>query len=490
MRDRSTARLGDGRPARRAPPRRGARLALALCAAALAPSPLAAQDPATDATRRQQELRRQQLQSTQERLSTVQSDVGSLEAERERLQQRLTETARLIQHAEGRMTAHEARISELEEQEKLLRGSLALRFQDIARSLAAMQRMGRNPPPVIITPRGDVVSMWRSALLLSRLFPQLKEKADALAAEITTLERVIGEARADRQRLHAERERYNDMHVQLAALRVQRSQSLAERQKELADLRKVAGEIEKSVKDLDELISKLDEAVAKRTTLGRYQETERALAASRPAAPEAPAPAPITGAAPPLAPPAAAGRPGQREGETQLAALPKATNPAVVLAPSGSPFSGNLSRMQPAIPFQQAKAKLPMPAQGRRVISFGDRTPSGGRSNGIILETRHGATVTSPADGWIVYAGPFRSYGQILIINAGGGYHVLLAGLSQVDAQYGQFVQANEPIGTMSAAAKAKTQDNAPVLYVEFRKEGRPIDPEPWWAEGQRKVQG
>jgi murein hydrolase activator len=92
-----------------------------------------------------------------------------------------------------------------------------------------------------------------------------------------------------------------------------------------------------------------------------------------------------------------------------------------------------------------------------------------------------------------VYAGEFRSYGQLLIINAGDGYHILLAGMSQIDVQPGQFVLAAEPVGTMSGTPKTSpsaAQTNAPVLYVEFRKDGRPIDPDPWWVAGQEKVQG
>jgi murein hydrolase activator len=136
---------------------------------------------------------------------------------------------------------------------------------------------------------------------------------------------------------------------------------------------------------------------------------------------------------------------------------------------------------------------LPMPAQGRKVLTFGDKTQFGGSSKGIVIETRGGALVTAPADGWIVYAGEFRSYGQLLIINAGGGYHILVAGLAQIDVQPGQFVLAAEAIGTMSAQSKSagdQSQSAAPVLYIEFRKDGQPIDPDPWWAGGQQKVQG
>jgi septal ring factor EnvC (AmiA/AmiB activator) len=166
----------------------------------------------------------------------------------------------------------------------------------------------------------------------------------------------------------------------------------------------------------------------------------------------------------------------------------------VVLAPNSERVAMlTPGRIKPAMPFVEAKGLLPLPVQGRRVLTFGEKTQYGSQSKGIVLETRQGAQVVSPTDGWIVYAGEFRSYGQLLIINAGGGYHILLAGLSQIDVQLGQFVLAGEPVGVMSAVAKsaqAKAQDNAPVLYVEFRKEQRPIDPDPWWADGSRKVQG
>jgi septal ring factor EnvC (AmiA/AmiB activator) len=162
----------------------------------------------------------------------------------------------------------------------------------------------------------------------------------------------------------------------------------------------------------------------------------------------------------------------------------------VVLSPGTT--LGSPGRIKPEIAFSAATGRLPLPAQGRQVLGFSEKTQFGGQSKGIVLETRQGAQVTSPCDGWIVYAGEFRSYGQLLIINAGGGYHVLLAGLSQIDVQPGQFVLAAEPVGTMTGWPQQTqpTANSAPVLYVEFRKDGKPVDPDPWWAMGQRKVQG
>jgi septal ring factor EnvC (AmiA/AmiB activator) len=133
-------------------------------------------------------------------------------------------------------------------------------------------------------------------------------------------------------------------------------------------------------------------------------------------------------------------------------------------------------------------------------LGFGEKTQYGGTSKGMVLETRFDARVTAPCDGWVVYAGEFRSYGQLLIINAGGGYHVLIAGLSQMDVGPGQFVLAAEPIGTMSSAPRTAQlatertgtgqtpKPSAPVLYIEFRKDGQPIDSGPWWSPSDQKV--
>ena len=104
--------------------------------------------------------------------------------------------------------------------------------------------------------------------------------------------------------------------------------------------------------------------------------------------------------------------------------------------------------------------------------------------------------VVSPADGRVVYAGPFRSYGQLLILDAGDDYHIVLAGMERIDVQPDQFVLTGEPVGVMgsqrlASAAALDASVTQPVLYVEFRKGGTSIDPSPWWVASQdRKVSG
>ena len=403
------------------------------------------------------ESRRQELESVAKRAKSLETDVGTLAAERERLNGRLVETADLIKKSEAQLTSIESRMGELEAQEKILRGSLNQRHGQIAKLLSALQRMGRNPPPILITQREDALKMVRSAMLLAASFPELGDQARALAARLNELVRVMGEIRTQGESLKAEMTRLTDARTRLSGLLEEKKASLDQRQSELTRMRQAAADISASVTDLNELIARLDKAVKDNTGLGAYD----AEARKRGAAPD-----------------------------DEKVMPPKPTD-VVELAPGAT--LGSPGRIKPEIPFAQASGRLPLPAQGRKVLAFGEKTQYGGQSKGLVLETRQGGQITSPCDGWIVYAGEFRSYGQLLIINAGGGYHVLLAGLSQIDVQPGQFVLAAEPVGTMSGwsqQAQPAAVNSAPVLYVEFRKDGRPIDPDPWWVAGHQKVQG
>jgi septal ring factor EnvC (AmiA/AmiB activator) len=449
----------------------------------------AQQDPLTAEQARQKlDSRRQELESTEGRARAIASDIEQLAEERRRLNERLIETGAMIQSSEARLGAIEARLSELEAQEKLLEGSLDQRHGHMAKLMSALLRIGRNPPPVVITRREDALQMVRSAMLLGAAFPELRSQAAALVGRLEELARVMGDIRSEGDRLKAETTRLNDARVRLSSLLEEKRQTATERQTELKQVRQAASEIAKSLTDLNEVIARLDQAVTRNTGLGAYEEEMR-KGAQAPAAASPPSgtvPAPVA----PLAAPAesAAAAPAQ-ETEVALAAPPKPPV-TVELTPSNAPLS-NPGRLKPAIPFQQARARLPMPAHGRRVLAFGDKTQFGGLSKGQVFETRPGAQIVAPCDGWVVYAGEFRSYGQLLIINAGGGYHMLLAGLSQIDAQPGEFVLAAQPVGTMGgvSGARGAQRTGAPVLYVELRKDGRPIDPEPWWAAEQLKAQ-
>lgn len=165
-------------------------------------------------------------------------------------------------------------------------------------------------------------------------------------------------------------------------------------------------------------------------------------------------------------------------------------------ATTAAPNRSDAARLQPAVAFEAAKGHLILPVRGVGLQSFGDDNGLGGLAQGQSIATRAGARVVAPADGRVVYAGPFRAYGQLLILDVGDGYHVVLAGMERLDVQLDQFVLTGEPVGVMgnqklASAAVLDASMTQPVLYVEFRKGGTSIDPSPWWVASQdRKVSG
>lgn len=147
--------------------------------------------------------------------------------------------------------------------------------------------------------------------------------------------------------------------------------------------------------------------------------------------------------------------------------------------------SAELSKRQKALQgLSVARGQMPLPVVGDVVKVFGATDGLGGSERGITLRAKTGAIVLSPLEGQVVFAGPFRSYGRVLILNAGGGYHILLAGMERISVEIGQFVLAGEPLGSMMGAIGDAEGHQ---LYVEFRKNGQAFDPKPWLSFEPKK---
>ncbi len=124
-------------------------------------------------------------------------------------------------------------------------------------------------------------------------------------------------------------------------------------------------------------------------------------------------------------------------------------------------------------PFSKARGHLPMPTLGRVTTVYGQINDVGLASRGIVISARSGAQVVASYDGVVVFSGLLRGYGRLLIIEHGEGYHMVLAGMARIDAAMGQRLLVGEPVGVIENIIK-------PVLYVELRREGHPINPMPW----------
>ncbi len=406
-------------------------LALALASAL----PAGAQDADTDDPASQLRSVEEQLEFSRSRADTLEAEARELAEETARLSKRLVAIAARIQARETQITTTETRLASLGGDERKVRESLVKRRKTLAELLAGLQRLEQNPPPALAVKPEDALGAVRSAMLLGVIVPELRAEANALAQDLTRLKRL---------RRSIEREQ-NFLNQNVAALEIER---------------KEVGELIETKQATTQLTTEEIEAERQRiASLAQQAKTFRELIA-------------------------------KLDEEKQRAAKKPQTKARKVVARA-------TALVKPSIRFSKARGKLAFPAQGVKIREFGTKDSFGGKAKGLSIATRKQAQITTPVDGWVVYAGPFRSYGQLLIINAGEGYHVLLAGMTRINADTGQFVRSGEPVGTMgeeavSSAAIGEIAENEsrPILYVEFRKGGNPIDPGPWWAGGDEKVSG
>lgn len=393
--------------------------------------------------RRLFEQHQKELERVQEERQGLESETQTLSAESAALQTKLIESAQKLQQSEKQLTRSEGEIEDLTRQEARIGVALNESRAKIAQMLGVMQRMGREPPPVMITERNDALRMVRSAMILSSFFPGFKKEADTLAETLTDLNTIIAQSRQEQVRLAEAQTDFGRLKGEIGQLLAQKRERLQKNQERVENLKVASTRHSRAVTDLGDLLKRLDAEVANRSNLAAY--------------------------------------------EAEL----KQLGPAIELKPAVKQTAFiQPGRLKPAIPFEKAKGLLPLPAQGKRLKSFGTRDEAGGKSEGVSIETRGEGQITSPSDGWVIYAGQFRSYGQLLIINAGGGYHILLAGLDQIYTNVGQFVLAGEPVAAMSKKppqSSGSVQSGNPVLYIEFRKDARPVDPDPWWSEGVKE---
>jgi septal ring factor EnvC (AmiA/AmiB activator) len=376
----------------------------------------------------------------------LQDEIAALSEDRRKLNQALIDSAAGIRAAEGRISATEVRLQQLVDTEGSIRKSLDGRRAVIGEILATLQRMGRRPPPAILVRPEDALESLRAAMLLGAVVPEVRSEAESLAGELSDLVRIRAEAAAERDGLARSLASLSEDKNRMTLLVDERQKRQSEDEKQLDSERQNATALSKQADNLKDLIAKLERGLDPAARAARAAQEGRALGDTR----------------------------------SDLAALK------------------DPGRLGPAIAFASAKGMLPIPVNGVKSRDFGAADGNGGSEKGISIVTRPGAQVTAPCDGWVVYAAPYRSYGKLLILNAGGGYHVVLAGMERISVDIGQFVLTGEPVAVMgsgpqvaSAMLTGSSGSGQPVLYVEFRKDGSPVDPNPWWAPpDSEKVRG
>ncbi|MDX8441216.1 murein hydrolase activator EnvC family protein [Mesorhizobium australafricanum] len=424
------------------------RCGLTLVAALVALGPVRAAEnsldlaPDPDQSRAEYEQVSKEITLSSERLAKLAADIASVRKDYASITAALIQSAMTEQKLGQDIEDIGAKLEGLKAEEKKLRASLAARRDVLAEVLGALQRMGLNPPPAILVKPEDALSSVRSAILLGAVVPELRQQTDRLMADLKEQTRVTASIEAERARLTTAVTDQTAEKKRLTMLLEAKKKLQADTQTAIAAEQQRSQQLAAKASSLKDLIASLEADKARKAQdqvkAGERKSTDSDTTAST----------------------------------TELAALP---------VPEANRLTGSA-------PFSALQGQIALPVIGRIKRRFGTDDGNGAPMQGDMVATQSGAIVTAPADGNVLYAGPFRSYGQLLILNAGDGYHVVLAGMSRISVATGQSVLAGEPIGAMGEARVASTsasrnENSTSELYVEFRKDGKPVDPAPWWAD-------
>lgn len=369
---------------------------------------------------KQQELKRLEndLANSRERHATIERQQKELEAEIDNLRDQLVLAGRSATDNETALSSLEIALADLQKDAGAKREALNARRGELIELTAAAQRLALHPPETMILLPQPPDTTIRTALALRDTFPILRTRMDTLRDELDELRRVEVEVRRQRDKVDASIRGLAKERGSIAGL-LKRKQDLEKKlsaEEKKAEQRIAA--LTDNAKDLRDLIEKL---IAERIAEEKRRQEE------------------------------AARRTAQRL-------------PAVVRPDLGDAVIAR-------------DASRTMPASGRITAAFGQVDTLGSTTRGITIETRPEATIVAPSSGRILFAGPFRGYGLILIVEHSDGYHSLLAGLGRIDTSVGKAVKTGEPVGAMGAVNKDDTG-----LYYELRRNGQPTDPRPWIA--------
>lgn len=411
------------------------RSAFTLALAALA---LAAPDVACAQEQEQLELIERQIETGKAAEARIAQEIAAAIEAQDRVAEQLAAIAQSIQAQEQLVAASEAELKRLAADRASLLTELGENQDALSELLAGLQRLEQNPPPALVVEPGDILAALRGAMLLGTLVPELGTEAEALTLKLDQLGEVEAMISARRKDVAQEIARLESQRVELDRLVSQKKALVSQSSEELDAERKRTKSLADKAKSLKQLLASLEEERKRKAEEEARREAEEAEALRK---------------------------------QEELQRIPR-------------------------MDFAGARGKLPFPAQGQIVRRYGDPDGLGGETQGLMIATRAGAQVTTPADGKVEFAGPFRSYGQVVILNPGGGYRVLLAGMDKVTADVGEFLRAGEPVGEMGSGPASVTlfgevvQDGRPVLYIEFRNSTEAVDSGPWWIGGLKEAHG
>ncbi len=368
----------------------------------------------------------------------LQAQATQISLELTRISKDMIASAKQIQSSEEKISRMESELETLRADLKKAEENFVVEDDNLIKTLSALQNLALKPTEALFVQPLTPVEIIRSAMLLREAVPYLQENAARIREDLEKIENQKNLVEKQVARIIRQKKILENEHEQMKALVQRKSKIRNAVEIKSVKAKKKVERLASQANDLRDLLNKLEKQ--RQEKLRRQEEERRRLAELKAA--EARRAAEET----------------KKLEEKQRADLIK-FKPEVI-----NEVGEN---------FVKAKGHLLRPARGPVVTAYGEQMSKGVTSKGIIIKTRSQAQVISPYDGTVIFAGPFRGYGNLIIIEHGQGYLSLLAGLEEVDCELGQMLLAGEPVGKMPESGDTR-------LYVELRKDNHPINPLTW----------
>lgn len=368
----------------------------------------------------------------------LQAQATQISLELTRISKDMIASAKQIQNSEEKISRMESELETLRADLKKAEENFVVEDDNLIKTLSALQNLALKPTEALFVQPLTPVEIIRSAMLLREAVPYLQENAARIREDLEKIEAQKNLVEKQVARIIRQKKILEKEHEQMKALVQRKSKIRNAVEIKSVKAKKKVEQLASQANDLRDLLNKLEKQ--RQEKLRRQEEERRRLAELKAA--EARRAAEET----------------KKLEEKQRADLIK-FKPEVI-----NEVGEN---------FVKAKGHLLRPARGPVVTAYGEQISKGVTSKGIIIKTRSQAQVISPYDGTVIFAGPFRGYGNLIIIEHGQGYLSLLAGLEEVDCELGQMLLAGEPVGQMPESGDAR-------LYVELRKDNHPVNPLTW----------
>ena len=362
----------------------------------------------------------------------MEQKANKLKEELKNVNQKMIAAAKKIQNGEDELRKKQEELEVLQKHLNESEEKFNSENDMLIETLAALQNLALRPSEAVLVQPLSPVEVMRSSILLRGSVHALESRASSIRQSIEDISNQKKQIASRLQDLEKDNKILAQQQEDMKKLSQQKSTMYSQISSKSEEAKKKADMLASQAHNLRDLLEKLE----KQKEIARRQMAEKARLAREQAADK------------------------MRKENHGLEVSYEAENSVTV---PETPVTG----------FSKAKGRLSRPARGPLVTAFHSELSKGVVSNGIDIKTAAKAQVIAPFDGTVIYAGPFKNFANLVIIDHGEGYTSLLSGLGETDTEVGQSLLAGEPVGTMPADTNSK-------LHMEIRKNNHPVDPNEW----------